>query len=73
MVACRIYNNYMTSKQTSGGGGVWVNGSGATLRNCLLYGNDALYAAGGYGDGGGVYLTAGTVESCTIVRTYVAR
>jgi hypothetical protein len=59
MVACKIYSNVTT--QAAGGGGVWLNGSGSALLNCLFYGNMTS------GDGGGVYLSEGTVDNCTII------
>ncbi|MEI6210474.1 MAG: choice-of-anchor Q domain-containing protein [bacterium] len=61
MVACRIYNNHYVTQ--TDGGGVGLNGSGATLRNCLLYGNNTS------GNGGGVFIGngGGTVDSCTII------
>jgi hypothetical protein len=61
MVACQITGNTLVT-QADGGGGVWLNGSSAALRNCLLYRNSTT------GSGGGVFLSDGTVENCTIVN-----
>ncbi|MBM4049316.1 MAG: hypothetical protein FJ279_29830 [Planctomycetes bacterium] len=62
---CQILNNTNQGPWAGdGGGGVYMNGASAVLRNCLLAGNSV---GGSAGIGGGVYLNAGTIESCTIV------
>jgi len=62
---CRILNNTNSSPWSPyGGGGVYMNGASATLRNCLLAGNSV---GGGNGVGGGVHVNAGVIENCTVV------
>jgi predicted outer membrane repeat protein len=56
---CVITNNTESFNQYPGGG-VYMEGAASKLRNCLV----AYNVAGG--NGGGVYMTGGLVESCTV-------
>ncbi len=62
---CIITNNTPTTAADRDGGGVRM-GSDTTLRNSLVAGNGATR------HGGGVYMTGGLVESCTIARNRAA-
>jgi hypothetical protein len=53
------------------GGGVCMAGAG-TIRRCLIVGNTNWSSSASTQSGGGVYLTAGLLENCTIVSN-VAR
>lgn len=67
---CVISGN---SASSGSGGGVHVDGGGATLRNCLIVGNSA---PSGTGWGGGLYFGSGSVstesvaENCTLVSNF---
>jgi hypothetical protein len=54
---CQVLNSIIRDNNARRGGGVWM-GSGTLLRNCLVA-DQTL--------GGGVYVTGGSVENCTIV------
>jgi hypothetical protein len=63
---CIIWSN-TTAESTAAGGGAYVGGSAAlTMRNCLLYGNNA-------GSGDGIYAATTallTMENCTVVTNF---
>ena len=62
---CQILNN---TNNNIYGGGVYMNGASAILRNCLIAGN---YVAG-TAQGGGVCIGSGAIQSCTIVTNSTA-
>ena len=67
-----VVNNTMNPSPgtTGNGGGIYLNAGTVTLRNCLVYGNDAAIPSSGcQGYGDGIYLAAGamSVLNCTIV------
>ena len=55
--ATRIVDMYFVSREHDGGG-MWCEGPGALVSNCILTGNSA------YGQGGGV--TGGTLNNCIV-------
>jgi fibronectin-binding autotransporter adhesin len=63
IVNCQITDN---STGNNDGGGVYLmtGGTGATLRNCFLTRNTSARA------GGGVWVSSGTIENCTIIGNY---
>jgi len=63
---CLIISNKSGTSAISGGGGVRA-GPGGIVKNCLIARNQANGGAGG-----GVYLTNGAIESCTISCTIVS-
>ena len=69
MTHCVISNN----TSNGAGGGVFLNGSSAKVRNCLVVGNFAngtgalaSKASASSGGAGGVKLVSGTLENCTV-------
>jgi len=63
---CTIVGNAATNSGAQGGG-FFLNAA-ATIRNCLVVGNQADYAGGG----GRVRIAGGIVENCTIVNNHLA-
>ena len=59
---CVITKNYQNIGWTSSRYGAGVASDGGIMRSCLIMGNTANTA------GGGLYITGGTNENCTIVR-----
>jgi hypothetical protein len=59
---CVITRNYQTANASMPRYGAGVASEGGTMRSCLIMGNTANTL------GGGLYITAGTNENCTIVR-----
>ena len=50
--------------RSAGGGGVWCEGAGAVVSNCVITGNSAYYLGGG--------VCGGTVKSCTLTSNLAA-
>lgn len=61
VVDCEFSYNKSGFNTTYDGGGIYINGAGEIL-NCDIHHNEA----GITGDGGGIYMTAGTVRNCLI-------
>ena len=59
---CVITRNYQTANGGMPRYGAGVASEGGTMRSCLIMGNTANTV------GGGLYITTGTNENCTIVR-----
>lgn len=65
-----IASNWVgTSSAQRYGGGVWLSGADARLADCHVIGNHLLY----YGNGGGVFVTDGTVTNCLIEKNWALR
>jgi hypothetical protein len=59
---CTISRNFLNSNSANFRYGAGVYSEGGIMRSCLIMGNTANTV------GGGLYITAGTNENCTIVR-----
>ncbi len=71
---CRILDNSVRGEQkgvngydTSGGSGVYMAAEGAVVRNCLIFGNRHTREVATFDDFGAVRISAGLLESCTVV------
>jgi len=66
---CTVTNNMNTTIYDASGIGIFMAGAG-TVRNCLVGFNTG---SGGTCNGGGLYLSAGSLaENCTVVSNYAA-
>ena len=69
LVGCTVVSNLVWGSNRNTGGGVWMNGAGATVDACRVMCNEARGTGGNYIDyngGGGVTMHAGLLRNCLI-------